>query len=138
MANDAEGRVAKPLTLQALEAAIRESFGRDTCSEDDLPEWNEGNRSRGHCAVTSLMIHEMFGGDLVVAPVSRNGEQFGYHWWNRVGALEFDLTRCQFDADEIVGEPTVVAPPGDSDHVYAEQFAVFRSRVLAALKRVAS
>lgn len=134
MAKDSAAAAPEPLTLKAVEIAIRGAFARDTCSEDDLSEWHEGNPSRGHCAVTTLMIHEFFGGDLVVAPVTRNGVQFGYHWWNRLGVLDFDLTRCQFAADERVGEPMVVDPPSDGHH-YAAQFALFRSRVLAALEK---
>jgi hypothetical protein len=122
-----------PFTLAQIEAAIRASFALDTCSPDDVNEWSEQNRSRGHCAVTTLVLQDFFGGELVCAEVKAHGETFGYHWWNRLGAMDLDLTRDQFAAHEIVGEPWITERPVGSDHFYAEQYLLFQGRVLERL-----
>jgi hypothetical protein len=121
--------VMKPFTLELIEAAIRASFALDTCSPDDLNEWSEQNRSRGHCAVTTLVLHDFFGGELVCAEVHAHGERFGYHWWNRLGGFDLDLTRDQFAEHEIVGEPWATERPRGTDHCYGEQYLLFRARV---------
>jgi hypothetical protein len=117
-----------PLTLCDVEAAIRDSFAFDTCSPDDLQDWSQQNKSRGHCAVTSLTLNDFFGGELLCAEVHVGQERIGYHWWNRFGRLEVDLTRDQFADHEIVGRPWTVDRPG-GDHFYADQYALFCERV---------
>ncbi len=121
--------MSEPFTLQQIEEAVRASFALDTCSPDDVNEWSEQNRSRGHCAVASLTLHDVFGGELLCAEVHVDDQRIGYHWWNRFGGLEVDLTRDQFALHEIVGRPWVVERPPASDHFYAEQHEVFRQRV---------
>jgi hypothetical protein len=123
-----------PFTLKQLEEAIRSSFALDTCSPDDVNEWSEQNRSRGHCAVTTLVLHDFFGGELVCAEVHAHGERFGWHWWNRFGGFDLDLTRDQFFAHEIVGEPWTTERPVGNDHFYAAQYLLFRSRVVEAVR----
>lgn len=82
--------------------------------------------------MATLMINELFGGELLLAEVHRGGERTGYHWWNRLGSVEIDLTRDQFFDDEVVGPPDVIEPrPGR--HLYSDQLDVFRGRVLAAV-----
>lgn len=106
-----------PTTLTALENALRASWAADTCSPDDLERsgWDGANPSRGHCDVTALILHDVFGGDLVLGDVhTADGAPQGYHWWNRLGSgLEIDLTREQFQAGEVVsGARVVQRPPG--------------------------
>jgi hypothetical protein len=122
-------------SLADVESAFRASFARDTCSEDDLPFWSPENPSRGHCAVTALTLHDLVGGDLLLAEVHRAGEKVGYHWWNRLAGIDIDLTRDQFAADEIVGEPEVVERPPGPLKRYADQYVTFRTRVRGALAR---
>lgn len=120
-------------TLDQLGEAIRASFAIDTCSPDDLPEWSATNASRGHCAMSALTVHDHLGGQLLCAEVHRDGQRFGYHWWNRLDGTDVDFTRDQFAPDEIVGEPWLVErPPGDG-HLYGAQHQMFRERVAERL-----
>jgi hypothetical protein len=130
-------------TLHDIERAVRQSFARDTCSPDDLNEWSPENQSRGHCAVTALTLESLLGGDLFCAEVHVGEALIGYHWWNRIGAIEIDLTRDQFASHEIVGPPWQVDLPRTTDehgvsrvrqdHLYAEQHALFSDRVVRML-----
>lgn len=105
-------------TLGEIESAIRASWGADTASEDNLP-WTPDNPSRGQCDVTALVVHDIFGGDVLAAGVFLDGERVEAHMWNRLpGGMELDLTREQFRKGEVIGEPTVRQRPAtfDPDH----------------------
>jgi hypothetical protein len=104
-------------TLADIEEAIKGSWGLDTADEDD--GWTPDNPSRGQCDVTSLVVHDIFGGDILAAEVFRNGERVEAHMWNRLpGGMELDLTRDQFKSGEVIGEPSVRERPArfDSEH----------------------
>jgi hypothetical protein len=52
-------------------------------------------------------VHDIFGGELLAAEVSRNGRHVEWHMWNRLpGGTEIDLTRDQFRDGEVIGAPT--------------------------------
>ena len=100
-------------TLAQLEDAIRESWGPDTVDPDD--GWSEDNPARGQCDVTALVVHDLIGGELVSADVFLDGRRIMAHMWNRLpSGLDVDLTREQFVAGEVLGEPTVRQRPPDS------------------------
>jgi hypothetical protein len=97
-------------TLAQIEAAIRASWGPDTADEDD--DWTPENPSRGQCDVTCLVVHDIFGGDVLAAGVFRDGERVESHMWNRLpGGMEVDLTREQFRNGEVIGEHSVRQRP---------------------------
>jgi hypothetical protein len=54
--------VTTTFTLAELERAIRESWSLDTADEDD--GWTPGNPSRGQCDVTTLVAHDLLGGEV--------------------------------------------------------------------------
>jgi hypothetical protein len=126
------------LSLQSVEAAIRQSWALDTCDPIDVPNWTPANPSRGQCAVTALVVRDLLGGQLLEAEVHfLDGSRQGFHYWNRLAALEVDLTGDQFKADEVVQEPIVVEGPPAVSWIVDEQYARFRERVFAALKLTA-
>lgn len=101
-------------TLNDLEQAIQESWGRDTA---DVPEdWSESNPARGQCAVTATLVRDLLGGEILLANVLRDGQRVERHAWNRLpSGLSLDLTRSQFrDGEELEdpapGEPRVMDP----------------------------
>ena len=120
-------------TLSQIEQAIEASWSLDTAEEDD--GWTPDNPSRGQCDITSLVVQDIFGGDLLAAPVLRDGEQVEWHMWNRLpGGLEVDLTRGQF-TDEAVGEPRVlertaqIAQPDHPRYHRYQAYLVLQDRV---------
>jgi hypothetical protein len=93
-----------------------------------------GNPAWGHCDITALVVHDIFGGDLLVGDVHHNGEPAGYHWWNRLpSGTELDLTREQFRDGQTIGAPRLIhRPPGPLPRRGAE-YALLRDRVAARL-----
>ncbi len=127
--------VPRPLTFQAIEAAIRAAWSDETCDEADLHDRSPDNPARGQCGVTSLLLQDLVGGELLEAQVFLpDGTQDGYHYSNRFGLVDVDLTREQFAEDMTVTEPVVVAravpgPPLRSP----ERYLLLRERVFATL-----
>lgn len=119
-----------------LEAAIRASWSEASCDPVDLP-WTADNPACGQCGVTSLIVQDHAGGDLVMATVLHaDGRRQGVHYWNRLpDGSEVDLTREQFVGGEVVQDDAAVQHrPGDlsGGRTYA-QYVVLRDRVAAAL-----
>lgn len=122
-------------TLDAVTAALAASWSAETSDPADREQWTPANPSRGQCGVSALVVHDLLGGELVVAEVLwPDGTQQGHHYWNRLpDGREVDLTRQQFDAGEQVQDGrTVVRPPGPPRRC-AEEYALLRERVLRAL-----
>ncbi|WP_308812018.1 YunG family protein [Streptomyces sp. MA5143a] len=123
-------------TLNEIDLALRASWSADTCSLDDLASagWQPDNPSWGQCDVTALVLHDIFGGDLMLGDVHSGGEHYGYHWWNRLpSGVELDLTREQFQCGQVVSGARVVRrPAGPLPRRWAE-YQLLRSRVEAHL-----
>lgn len=48
----------------------------------------------GQCAVTAMVVQDVFGGELLRGVVIGEGS----HYWNLIGGVEVDFTRAQFGA----------------------------------------
>ncbi len=125
------------LTLPQIQAALRHSWGPDTCDPVDLDDWRPDNPARGQCGVTALVIADLLGGDLLVGKVfTRDGTLQGYHWWNRLpDGTELDLTREQFRDGETITAGTFVPRPNRSPTRCREQYELLRRRVLSYLNQ---
>lgn len=119
------------VTLAGLEAAIRSSWGPDT--SDDPQDWSDENPARGQCAVTAMVVRELLGGEILIAPVlPRAGIGHEHHAWNRLpSGLEVDLTREQFTDGEDLGPPEVREPRVAIRGV--DRYRLFAERVEALL-----
>lgn len=122
----------KPWTLTDIAEAVRASWAADTCSPDDLAwaGWTGDNPALGHCDITSLVVNDLFGGDLVVGEVHLGAEQRNFHWWNRLpSGIEIDLTYEQFRLGEVVSEGRIVARPTGRPAPRWDEYELFRDRV---------
>ena len=55
-------------------------------------QWTADKPAAGQCNVTALLIHDLFGGDLLKTPLPE-----GDHFYNRIGGQRYDFTASQFD-----------------------------------------
>jgi hypothetical protein len=120
---------------EGLEAAVRAAWALDTCDPVDADDWSAANPSRGQCGSTALVIHDLLGGELLIAEVVRSdGSRQGVHYWNLLpGGTELDLTREQFAGGEVIGQPRIVRRPAGLPSRCAEQYLTMRRRVFDAL-----
>ncbi|MBO7390334.1 MAG: hypothetical protein J6U39_02710 [Clostridia bacterium] len=63
-----------------------------TCAPRLRPEWSEGNPTLGQCSITAFLVQDIFGGEVYGIPL----EGGGYHCYNAVVDVVFDLTSEQF------------------------------------------
>jgi hypothetical protein len=76
--------------FHALLEELRPMWAMDTSSD---PGWSPATPSKGQCAVTAMLVQDLFGGDLL--RVVNDGTS---HYFNRLDdATIVDLTRDQFD-----------------------------------------
>ncbi|MGW7073936.1 YunG family protein [Streptomyces sp. NPDC054866] len=140
-ANPQSPREANPLTPAGIEAALRAAWSADTCSPDDAERtpWTSANPAWGHCDITALVVHDIFGGELLVGEVwSADGEQQGFNWWNRLAnGVELDLTREQFRLGQRITAPrSKERPPGRLLRRQAE-YELLRQRFTEAMSLTA-
>lgn len=99
----------------AVQRALRKSWSPATARK-----WTRQNPASGQCSVTALLVHELFGGDLLKTPLPE-----GDHFYNWIGGQRYDFTEGQF------GQPiTYLDLPTDREE--AEREAT--NAQLAALK----
>jgi hypothetical protein len=74
--------------------ALRGALERCWCAETSFwpDEWTPARPSHGQCAVTAVVVHGRFGGE-----ICRTTNQGVLHYWNRLDGVDVDLTRDQFD-----------------------------------------
>ena len=53
--------------------------------------WSEDNPACGQCGVTSLVVQDRFGGELLKTPVNDK-----WHFYNRIEGIRYDFTAGQF------------------------------------------
>lgn len=74
--------------------ALQSSWAKDTAF--DPKEWSEGNKARGQCVVSSLVIQDYLGGDLVRYSVDE-GDLHETHYANRLDSgVILDTTASQY------------------------------------------
>jgi hypothetical protein len=60
-----------------VQSALRKAWSLATASQ-----WTANNPAAGQCNVTALLLHELFGGDLLKTPLPA-----GEHFYNRIDGL---------------------------------------------------
>jgi hypothetical protein len=124
------------LSLADVERAVRASWSAETAfASADYLHRAPDRPSRGQCGTTALVVHDLLGGELLVAGVAVEGVVDGVHYWNRLpDGRCVDLTADQFVDGEVVQAPRVVERPGPPKPERARAaYGLLRDRVVAAL-----
>ena len=70
-----------------VQDALRKAWSSSTANQ-----WTPDNPAAGQCNVTALLVHELFGDDLLKTPLPA-----GDHFYNRIEGRRYDFTASQFD-----------------------------------------
>src|SRR5262245_19044706 len=65
----------------------------DCWSAETSTQWLASNPARGQCNVTALLVHALFGVEILKTPLPE-----GDHFYNRIEGERVDLTESQFGA----------------------------------------
>ena len=82
--------------LQILKKLLEKARGEDTCFPLLANGWNKGNPSYGQGCVTSLLVNESFGGDIIFTTAILPDRSEVKHYYNSIDGEDLDLTWHQF------------------------------------------
>lgn len=92
-----------------LYKALGKIWCADTCPERMRAQWTCDNKTLGQCSITAFLAQDIFGGEVFGMRTSDNYDEAGnylggYHCYNKVGDVVFDLTSEQYGekASELV------------------------------------
>ena len=83
---------------------------RYSCAPRYREEWNEENKTLGQCSITSFAVQDVLGGEVYGVPLKEGG----FHCFNVIGDIIFDLTSEQFGSQKF--EYTKDYPQSREDH----------------------
>jgi hypothetical protein len=96
----------------------------DAWSTESSNSWSAENPAKGQCSVTSLVVQDLFGGDIL-----KTRTKGGTHFYNRIDGVRHDLTISQF-AEPIQFDDS----PASRDEAFSDtspqQYAALRARLL--------
>ena len=117
------------VTLGDLYKVLRKAWCRETAYPSCQTEWVNTDPSYGQCAITAMLVYDMFGGSIHRIRVDGGGT----HYFNRVEGHYIDLTIEQFD---LYGIPVTYEPNELIDRKYCGRNADTARRYRLLIDRV--
>ena len=84
------------MELDRLEKILNNLYSKETCYPECRDQWNNDNKTLGHCAIVALLINDYFGGDICKIKVNDIS-----HYFNHINDKIIDFTASQFKIDKI-------------------------------------
>lgn len=76
-----------------FEKAFEIAWSKETTFPDVKEKWSNENKAYGQCAITALIIYDLFGGRIIY-------DKNNFHIWNELpDGTQQDFSRCQFEED---------------------------------------
>lgn len=79
------------MNIKNLKKILQKSWKRETCAPGLREEWSTDNPSLGQCAITALIVNDMYGGKIMRCMTST-----GSHYFNEINGNRLDFTVEQF------------------------------------------
>lgn len=86
-----------PQSVRGLYNEFLHCWSADTCAPRMRADWSEENPTLGQCSITSFIVQDIMGGEVLGLPLPEGG----YHCFNVVDGCRFDLTSEQFGGAEL-------------------------------------
>jgi hypothetical protein len=99
---------------EQVASAFHRSWSRATARQ-----WTEANPAAGQCNVTALLVHELFGGELLKTRLPE-----GDHFYNRIDGVRFDFTESQFAHTIVYTDVPTTRGDAESSATNAERAAL--------------
>ena len=80
-------------SLIELKHFLFSSYQKDTAYSSCAEEWSHNNPTRGQCAITSMLVYELFGGEI---QRGYNMKEKEWHYWNVIDGIVYDFTIDQY------------------------------------------
>ena len=109
------------MTIKELENCLDKVYSKDTCYPLCRDDWNDNNKTLGHCAIVSLIVNDYFGGDIYKIKVDGIS-----HYFNYIDNNIIDLTSSQFDCDIDYSDKKNV----DREYILSDKDTSFRYNLL--------
>lgn len=108
-------------TLDDLFDILRVSWSKETAHPSCQAEWVPNDPSYGQCAITAMLVYDMFGASIHRIRVDGGGT----HYFNKIDGHYIDLTVDQFDLYNI---PVQYEPNEEMDRKYSGKNADTQKR----------
>jgi hypothetical protein len=118
-------------TLGDLYQVLRKCWCRESAYPSCQAEWVPADPSYGQCAITAMLVHDMFGGTIHRIRVDGGGT----HYFNKIDGHYIDLTREQFDLYHI---PVNYEPNEEMNRKYCGKNADTKKRYNILIQRILS
>lgn len=94
-AKQRSNRTDRQMSIRDLRSILEPAWSSETSADPE--RWSPENPAWGQCAVTALIVQELYGGTLVRTKVGNIS-----HYWNVLpSGEEVDLTRDQFNEPDL-------------------------------------
>ena len=117
-------------TLGDLYSILRKAWCKETAYPSCQKEWVETDPTYGQCAITAMLVYDMFGG--TIHRIRINGG--GTHYFNMIDGHIIDLTIEQFDLYNI---PVVYEPNEVMDRKFCGKNLDTAKRYQLLIQRIA-
>lgn len=94
---------------------VQEALKR-SCEPDNTPGWTANNPAGGDDSVISLLIHDIFGGEIL-----KTHKKEGWHFYNRINGERIDFTGSEIDRSSEENRFEDIPSSPDETHNYFEQ-----------------
>jgi hypothetical protein len=106
-----------------VEVRLRRAWSAGSSSR-----WRPDNPALGQCSATALVLHSIYGGEILKTPVPFEG-RMAPHFYNRIAGRSFDATASQFAAP-----PVYADEPSTPEEALADTSSAQVAHLLAAFR----
>ena len=118
-------------TLDDLYKILRKCWCKETAYPSCQKDWVDDDPTYGQCAITAMLIYDMFGGTIHRIRVDGGGT----HYFNKIQNHYIDFTREQFDLYNI---PVEYEPNEEMQRVYCGKNPDTQKRYELLIQRVSN